>query len=201
MFADRVSEVITEGRLTRRRRCLGVAALLVVFIGGLAFAAVPVLAAAPEAPETGEASGVMGTVATLNGVLYPHSVPEAGATYEFLYKATGSPSTAECESAGASRVPVSPEGVSGEAQQVSETVSGLAENAEYVVCLATTNAEATPLRTVGEPKTFTTHAAPPVIVSEVAEQVTETTATVQAMVNPEGLETIVYLEYGNGLFT
>ena len=207
MSASGVSVVATAAGLAGRRYrgYLGgvakAAVLLGLFVAVLLFTAVSAFAAAPEAPETGVATGVTATTATLHGVLYPHSTPEAGATYEFLYKATGSPSTAECESAGASRAPASPEGVSEEAQQVSQTVSGLAENTEYVVCLATTNAEATPLRTVGEPKAFTTHAAPPVVVSGVVEGVTETTATVQAMVNPEGVETIVYLEYGSGLFT
>ncbi len=41
---------------------------------------------------------------------------------------------------------------------------------------------------------------PPVITAEAAENVTETTATVQAKVNPEGFETYVYIEY-NGAFT
>jgi hypothetical protein len=43
-------------------------------------------------------------------------------------------------------------------------------------------------------------AGPAVIVSESAEQVTETTATIKAEVNPEGYETIVYLEYGSELY-
>ncbi len=43
-------------------------------------------------------------------------------------------------------------------------------------------------------------AGPAVIVSESAEQVTATTATIEAEVNPEGYETIVYLEYGSELY-
>ncbi len=43
-------------------------------------------------------------------------------------------------------------------------------------------------------------AGPAVIVSESAEQVTETTAMIKADVNPEGYETIVYLEYGSELY-
>ena len=186
---------------TSVKRSLCALAIAALSLAVFACSASSALAAAPEEPVTESATAVLGTTATLHGVLYPHSTPEAGATYEFLYKATGSPSKAECESASASRAPASPEAVSEEAQQVSQAVSGLAENTEYVVCLATTNAEATPLRTVGEPVAFTTHAAPPVISGEPAKNVTETTATVEAKVNPEGLETYVYVEYGTELDT
>jgi hypothetical protein len=44
-------------------------------------------------------------------------------------------------------------------------------------------------------------AGPPVITGEKSENVTETTATVEAKVNSEGFETLVYLEYGNELTT
>jgi hypothetical protein len=171
-------------------------ALSAVVLSILAFGAYSALAAAPEEPTTEAASAVTGTTATLNGVLYPGSEPEAGSTYEFLYKQTHEASKEECESPGASRAPASPGAVAGKAQAVSEPVTGLAENAVYVVCLATTNAEATPVRTVGEPVKFRTHAAAPTVGVESVAGVNEAEATVGAQVNPEGLETYVYVEYG-----
>jgi hypothetical protein len=44
----------------------------------------PAFAGAPETPETGEATGVTATTATLNGVLNPKAAGEAG-NYEFVY--------------------------------------------------------------------------------------------------------------------
>jgi hypothetical protein len=69
-----------------------VVSVLVMLFGALGFAAAPALAAAPETPETGEASAVMAATATLKGVLNPKATGEPE-EYEFLYGRRG----AECK--------------------------------------------------------------------------------------------------------
>ena len=72
---------------------------------------------------------------------------------------------------------------------------GLQPNATYTFCLLAHNNAGEPAE--ASPVPFSTHAGAPVIASESAE-VTETAATITTKVNPEGLETHVYVEYGEG---
>jgi hypothetical protein len=67
----------------RRLGSGGLAFVLSVVLLGVLVS--PAFAAAPQTPETGAASAVAATTATLNGVLNPNAAGEAG-TYDFLYR-------------------------------------------------------------------------------------------------------------------
>jgi hypothetical protein len=143
------------------------------------------LAAGPEAPETTEVSGRSATGATLNGVLNPGIVaPVEAGEYEFLYKATATPTKAQCESVGASKAP-SPaatyEGLAPEPVVVG--VEGLTPGTEYVVCLAAKDLGG---RTVGAPIHFTTAIPPeaPAGVTYRPGSATATTAELEGVLNP-----------------
>ncbi len=167
------------------RRAVAVLGSFAMVLGVLALAAGPAVAFAPEAPETLTSTGVSAAAATLNGVLYPSSEPEVGSTYEFLYVASSKATKAECESGGALRAPASPGLVLEKAQPVSEQVSGLAQDTEYVVCLAATNAEAIPVRTVGPAVAFKTALPPEQPETSAATSVTASSATLNGVVNPK----------------
>ena len=132
------------------RRPLSAGRGVVVRVGGcLALGSAPALAAAPEAPVTGEANPVTTTTATLNGEvgeLNPENALEVG-TYEFLYRE----SATTCE--GGKTAPV-PAGVALSKEPVSQSLSGLLPGTTYTFCLLARNAaEETAL---GAPVTFTT---------------------------------------------
>jgi hypothetical protein len=143
------------------------------------------LAAGPEAPEATEVTGRTATGATLNGVLNPKIVAavEAG-EYEFLYKATVTPTKAQCESVGASKAPSPAATYEGLAPEpVTVGVEALAPGTEYVVCLAAKDLGG---RTVGAPVHFTTAIPPeaPAGVSYVPGSATATTAELEGVLNP-----------------
>ncbi len=147
----------------------------------------------PETPVEAKvkADSTTATSVEVEGVLNPVKVGEPGSTYEFLYK-EGS----ECEGGNAAS-----ESSQGNAKEhVSQKIGGLKPNVEYTFCLLATNAAGEKTSATAEPVTFSAHAGAPVISegSATATNITETTATITAKVNPEGLETHVYVEYGNG---
>ena len=167
------------------QRLLGVVLGAVAVVG--VFGVAPALAS-PEAPAVEAPSGVFATTAVLHGVLDPSSgvFPVESGTYQFFYKATKVVSRAECESVGASRVPVSPGVYAGnEPEPVSEAVSGLAGKTEYVVCLAATNAKSE--TTVSAPVAFKTAVAVPPEAPEATEasEVKATTAALNGVLNPK----------------
>lgn len=157
---------------------------------GLAFSVAPALAAAPETPETvSPAKGVTATSATLEGVLNPGAPGEVG-EYEFLYKASAS----ECAEGS---VAPQPAGIALglEKEQVSVELTGLQSGTQYTFCVLAKNAaEETAL---GAPVTFRTSAAvAPTIAGESVTEVTATSASFQAQVDPGGAETTYHIDYG-----
>jgi Fibronectin type III domain len=170
-------------RLSRSSSWLVVCVLCVVVFLGVVGTAV----ASPEPPGTEPATSVFATTAVFNGVIDPSSgvFPVEGGTYQFLYKATKVIAKAECESGGASKVPVSPGVYLGDEPEVErEAVSGLAAKTEYVVCLAVTNAKSE--TTVGSPVSFktTSAVAPEAPQATEATEVMATTAALNGVVNP-----------------
>jgi hypothetical protein len=147
-------------------------------------------AAAPEAPETGEVTGVSATAATLHGVLNPGGPGELG-VYYFAY----APGGLGCTEGAI--VPEAPEIALGSADEaVSIPVSGLTPGTLYTVCLVARNtAEESAF---GPPITFTTPAIPVAISDEHATEVTAASATLGGEINPGGAETTYQFEYGTG---
>jgi hypothetical protein len=175
--------------MNARRLILAAVASLGVLAGVLALSAAPVLAATPETPETGKASLVTATTATLNGVLNPKAAtPVAPGEYEFLYGI----SAAEClEEALAP----SPAGIALglEPEKVSVAASGLHPGETYTFCLVERNsAQQT---AIGAPVTFTTPTAPPSIDSESTSAVNSTAATLEAQINANDQKTTYSFEY------
>jgi hypothetical protein len=151
----------------------------------------PTLAAAPEAPETGEATGVSAFAATLHGVLDPKAASaEVVVEYEFFYAPRG----ALCTQGG-----VAPEsvgmatGAKGEA--VSASLDGLEPSTQYAFCLAVRNTGEESW-TVGPPQKFTTLAVPSAVLSESASDVKPTEARLEGVVNPDNQLTECHFQYG-----
>jgi hypothetical protein len=161
---------------------------LVVSVVVLGSLALPAFAAEPQAPETGAASAVGATTATLNGVLNPNAAGEVG-TYDFLYRASASECT---EGSTAPEPPGIALGV--EKEHVSLELTGLLPGTQYTFCLLARNAaEET---SVGTAVSFTTPAAAPVVSEENAAQVTADGATLGAQIDPGGAATTYHFQYG-----
>lgn len=153
----------------------------------VAMASVVPAFASPEAPVVEPASGVFATTAVVHGVLDPASgvYPVEAGSYQFLYKATKVATKAECESAGASAAPVSPGMYFGnEPEAVSESLSGLTPETEYVVCLAAMNGKGE--TTVSAPVSFETLAgvAPQAPQAIEASEVRASSATLVGVLDP-----------------
>jgi hypothetical protein len=143
----------------------------------------------PEPPETGDATSIEATEATLHGVLNPKHAGEAG-SYEFVYRQSAS----ECQGGEEKRAPEPAEGAlgaKGEAKEVS--ITGLLPGMPYTFCLLAKNAAEE--AALGKPVTFTTLAAAPTVTSESVSAVEATAATLGAEINPEGAATTYHFEY------
>jgi hypothetical protein len=141
----------------------------------------------PEAPTGVEALDVTGSTATLSGVVNPSTPGRAGAAYEFLYQISES----ECESG--ERVAGISAGHSPEPVQAA--IAGLVPHTKYTVCLAVKDA-AGATATSGPAVTFET-AATPVASDESSSHETETGATLEASIDPDGSEvSACRFEYG-----
>jgi hypothetical protein len=160
---------------------------LVATLGVLAFASAPALAA--ETPETGEATGITATTATLEGALNPNAPGQPG-SYQFSY----APSATECTGEGAVLDPASPEFAMGaEKEAKSVTVTGLEPNREYAFCLIAYSLSFEPSEpSVAVP--FKTRPAKPSILDEKAS-VSSTAATLEAQVDPNNESTSYVFEY------
>jgi hypothetical protein len=130
--------------------------------------------ALPEAPLTEAASEVTATSATLNGVLNPAKKAKAG--YHFDYSSSGTCTGNSTEAVAEATV---------KALDVSAVVTNLTAHTIYTFCLVATNKAG---ETVGEAQTFET-LSPPLVEEESASGVTQTSAAVSALVNPESQET------------
>ncbi len=129
---------------------------------------------------TGSATNIDAAGATLNGSVNPEGL---ATTYEFQY---GTTTTYTSSTASASA------GSSSSDVLVSAPISGLKPNTTYHYRLVATNASGT---TDGADATFTTKAAPTVVTGS-ASNVTTSSAVLKGTVNPNGLATTYYFQYG-----
>jgi Tol biopolymer transport system component len=159
--------------------------------GGSLLVAASAVAAAPESPETGKASSVTATTATLEGTLNPHASSAVdGGEYEFLYNYF----SAECENAFAAPEPADIAlGLPQEA--VSVTLTSLQPSLKYTFCLEERSIAEPSEIAKGLPVTFETNAAPPAIANESAPEVKASEATLAATINPNNQETAFVFEY------
>jgi hypothetical protein len=145
----------------------------------------------PAAPEKAKATGVTATTATLHGILDPMAAraKEPGSD-EFRYRQSASECEGENEKAiGATTAP----GLL-EKEPAQATVTELLPGSTYTFCLLVRNEAGE--ETLGQPETFTTLAAAPVVEESSVSDVASTTATLQAKIDPEGSETTYHFEYG-----
>ena len=131
---------------------------------------------------TNAATGISTTAATLNGSVNPHG---SATTYYFEYGTTTS---------YGSQVPATPPSVGSGQSALSEsaTLTGLTPNTTYDFQIVATNTAGT---TYGGNLTFTT-AGPPSATTNAASGVTDTVATLNGSVTPDGLATTYYFQYG-----
>ncbi len=164
-----------------RRLTLATVVAFSTMAAGLALSGTVALAAAPEAPGPVTVQLPVGaTKATVHGVLSPKAEGHPG-TYEFLYK-KGSLS---CQGEG--NAPASPGMMLGfEAEEVTETLTGLQAHMEYAVCLLARNPKGE--TAVGPAVTFTTalalEAPTTTALPAGVTALTATTATLHGVLNP-----------------
>jgi hypothetical protein len=139
-------------------------------------------ATGPPVAVTNPASLIASFSAMLNGSVDPHGLTT---TVHFQYGTTTSygHSTATQSKTGNTY------------QNVAANVSGLAASTTYHFRIVATNSSGT---TYGSDRTFTTLTAtgPPVVTTNPATNVTSSSATLNGTVNPNGLVTSVYFQYG-----
>ncbi len=129
----------------------------------------------PPTVVTGAASGVSQTSATLNATVNPNGAEvsecelEYGTTVSYGHSAPCSPSP------GSGHSPVA----------VSASLTGLTSNTTYHFRIVATNPGGT---SKGTDETFKTPPNPPTVTTETASSITQTTATLNATVNPNGAE-------------
>jgi hypothetical protein len=148
----------------------------------LALAAPTAMAASEPVVSTGNATTITPTSATVNGTVNPEG---QATTYHFEYGTTISyGSQTATASAGAGTADV----------KVSDQLTSLAPNTTYHYRLVATNASGT---TLGADVTFKTPKPPaPVVTTRHAGTVTQTSATLRGLVNPEGETTSYFFQYG-----
>jgi hypothetical protein len=136
----------------------------------------------PPTATTEAATEVSATKARLNATVNPKGLET---TYQFEYGTTTSYGT---------KIPIPAKGIGSGTSgvKVSEAIEGLLQGTTYHFRVVATNAEGT---TNGKDTTFTT-LAPPTATTEAATAVSATKATLNATVNPKGLETTYQFEYG-----
>jgi hypothetical protein len=145
----------------------------------------------PETPETKPATPIAATTATLHGVLNP-GAPGNHGTYEFFYRQ----SATECELAGAPEKATPAKAAAGAKGEVATAeVTGLLPGMQYTFCLLAHNAAEEP-SAPSTPITFTTPAVLPAIESEFVTELTASSATLGAQINPGGAETTYHFQYG-----
>ncbi len=135
--------------------------------------------------ETKAASAVTQTTATLNASVNPDGAEVSKCELEYGTNAEYKSTPVSCSS-----LP----GNGTSAVAVSAPLTGLTANTEYHFRISATSANGT---SKGADETFTTPVNPPTVVTEKASAVTQTTATLNATVNPNGGEvTECKFEYG-----
>jgi phospholipase C len=138
----------------------------------------------PPVLETGAASGVTQTSATLNGTVNPNGGAVSDCRFEYGTSTSYGSSVACTPSPGSGSSPVA----------VSAAIAGLKANTAYHFRVRATNPGGT---TAGTDQSFTTLAGAPTAETGAASAVKQTTATLNATVNPNGTEvTDCRFEYG-----
>jgi hypothetical protein len=143
--------------------------------------------APPQTPETKAATGVTTTSATLNAVINQSGEGSAGSLYSFEYSRSD-----ECEGREVEETLREP-APTAEGATVSYTLTGLRPASTYTYCafLRTAFNE----RAEGQPVTFRTETAAPLISGERVESTTSSETVVRASINPGGLTTRYHVEY------
>ncbi len=161
--------------------------------------ATPALAAPPpEIPEmraVQPVTNVTARTAVVHGILDPKAAsPEASIEYAFFY---GS-GVFTCDEAGSQAAPQTPGVASGaEGEPVETSLSGLAPNTEYSVCLGARNTGGTfELSERSAPVQFKTAAVPPDVAGESVAERWPTAVLLQARINNEGEPTECFFQYG-----
>jgi len=138
----------------------------------------------PEKPLTEACSGpIAGSAEKLCGTLNPGS--SASVKYHFAY-AVGNGCTGGMTAPGGE--------VEGQAIPVSAEVSGLLPGTEYTYCLVAVNASGEEAYGVG--LRFMTESLPPSIAAESVTAITQTSASLEARLNPNEEEVTYSFEYG-----
>jgi cytochrome c551/c552 len=167
----------------------------IALAGGISVA--PALAVPPpEVPEmraVEPVTNITTTTTVVHGVLDPRAARTEEVEYDFFY---GGPETT-CEF-GALQAPQPPGVASGSrGESVEASLSGLAPDTEYSVCLGARNTGGTfELEELSAPATFKTAAVPPVVVSESVAERWDTAVLLQARINNEGEPTECHFQYG-----
>jgi trimeric autotransporter adhesin len=136
----------------------------------------------PPVATTNPASFIASFSATLNALLNPHGLPTS---VHFQYGTT--------PSYGLTTAPQNRAGNT--FQAVGANVSGLTANTSYHFRVVASNAAGT---TMGSDRTFTTLTAtgPPVVITNAATSVTTSSGTLNGSLDPHGLTTTVFFQYG-----
>jgi hypothetical protein len=146
-----------------------------------------------EAPEAKPANPIAATEATLHGVLNPKSerTSEPGSA-EFVYRQSPTECRGENEKqAGDEKTPEGHEAEAAEAK-----LSELSPGTTYTFCVRVVNKAGE--EAVSSSQTFTTPAVAPVVEEESVSELSATSATLSAKINPGGANTTYRFEYGTG---
>lgn len=144
------------------------------------------LVAPPEAPTTEAVQAVTNTTAALHGLVNP--VASSSVSWFFQYAAGSS-----CAGSGVSTTPAQgPEEV--QAHPVEAELTGLQHGTEYTVCLVSENEAKEQTR--GNGVSFVTSSLEASVGAESFSNVGSSSADLGAQVDPDGLETSYYFEYG-----
>ncbi len=180
------------------------ACLRITTVGGSTLSPPVKFVTALETPETGAASSIAVTTATVNGVLSP-AATLAGepATYAFLYRQSPS----ECQGGELAEEKVTPSweqkatpvttAAGGAKEAVQAPVTGLEAGSQYTFCLLERNAAGE--TAVGSPVTFRTLGAG--IAEEQALGIETGAATLQASIDPNESNTSYHFEYDTTPYT
>jgi phosphodiesterase/alkaline phosphatase D-like protein len=140
----------------------------------------------PEPPQvaTGEATGVAPYSATINAIVNPNAAghpAQDDTTYQFQYST---------DESFTSQTPVGDAGEGTSPVPVQASLEGLEPDRTYHYrVLAENNNDKTPQQVLGEPRTFTTVATPPVLSGAGIGQVTQSSVVIAATLDPRGLPT------------
>ncbi len=141
---------------------------------------------------TGSVSHLTGRSAILTGTVNPDGA--GAATCRFEWGATTAfGHTAECVAPGSKTSPI-PEGKS--SVPVEAQIEGLEPSTSYCYRLQATDANGTEPGEPSQDRCFTTRAVAPKIEGQFTTEVASTSATLHATVNPRGLPTTYYFQYG-----